>query len=103
MDLEKENNNSNNLEYVITHGNENELWEIDYGKNIALDVSEVIKPQLIDKLITYSGKIEDFLQKERGCKNIHFHNSFSVPTRIHLKAKSSKLKGCNFNKKFLNV
>jgi hypothetical protein len=96
LGLEKESNNSN-LEYVIVDANENELWEIDYDKNIALDVSEVIKPHLIDKLITYSGKIEDFLQKERGCKNIHFHNSFSVPTRIHLKEQNSKLKGCNFN------
>jgi hypothetical protein len=96
LGLEKENINTN-LEYVIADGNENELWEIDYDKNIALDVSEVIKPRLIDKVITYSGKIEDFLQKERGCKNIHFHNSFSIPTRIHLKEHNSKLKGCNFD------
>ncbi len=93
----KKGNYDTNLEYVFVKGNVNELWEIDYRKNTALDVSEVIKLESIGNLITYSGKIEDFLQKERGCKNIHFHNSFIFPNRIHLKDQNSKLKGCNFN------
>lgn len=99
-DLEKENNDTN-LEYVILNGSENELWEIDYKNNIALNVSEVIKPQSIYKLITYPGKIDEFLQKERGCKNIHFHCSFSLPPRIHLNDRNSKVQGCKFNQNFL--
>jgi hypothetical protein len=74
-----------------------EFWEIDYKNKIALDVTEIIKPESIDKLIRYSGKIEEFLQKERGCKDIHFHNSFRFPSRIHLKNNNHNLKGCDFN------
>ena len=96
LNLKKENHDTS-LEYVFVKDNGNELWEIDYGRNIALEVSEIKKPESIDKLITYSGKIETFLQKERGCKNIHFHNSFSLPNRIHLKDWNSKLRGCSFN------
>jgi hypothetical protein len=93
----KKGNHDTSLEYVFVKDNGNELWEIDYRRNIALEVSEIIKPESIDNLITYSGKIETFLQNERGCKNIHFHYSFSLPKRIHLMDQNSKLRGCSFN------
>jgi hypothetical protein len=96
LNLKKENYDTR-LEYVFVKDNGNELWEIDYGKNIALEVSEIKKSESIDNLITYSGKIETFLQEERGYKNIHFHNSFSLPNRIHLTDHNSKLRGCSFN------
>ena len=95
----KNGNGDTKLEYVLLDDNgnsEKELWEIDYSDNIALNVSEVINPDSIDDLLTYPGKIETFLSKERGCNNIHFHNSLSIPTRIHLNAKETKLGGCTF-------
>ena len=88
--------NDVNLEYVLLSGIDGEIWEIDYENSIALNVSDVIRQDTINKLITYSGKIEDFLSKERGCDNIHFHSSFSIPTRIHMDNKKSKLRGCEF-------
>jgi hypothetical protein len=88
--------NDVNLEYVLLSGIDGELWEIDYENSIALNVSDVIKQDTVKKLTTYSGKIEEFLAKERGCDNIHFHNSFSIPTRIHMNNKKSKLRGCEF-------
>jgi hypothetical protein len=87
------------LEYVLLDNNDNnekELWEIDYNNNIALNVSEVVKPDSIDGLLTFSGKIETFLLNERGCDNIHFHDSLGIPTRIHLNVKKTKLGGCTF-------
>jgi hypothetical protein len=84
------------LEYVIIYGNINELWEIDYKNKIALDISEIVKPDSIENPIKYLGKIEDYLQKERGYKDIHFHDSFRFPKRIHLKDQNHRLKGCNF-------
>jgi hypothetical protein len=95
LDTEKENDNMG-LEYVLLNGMDGELWEIDYEKNIALNVSDVVKQDSVYKLTTYSGNIEDFLSRERGCTNIHFHNSFSVPTRIHMDNQRSKLRGCEF-------
>jgi hypothetical protein len=84
------------LEYVIIDKDEKQVWEIDYKNKIALDISEIVKPESIDKLIEYSGNIEEFLQKERGYQDIHFHDSFRFPPRIHLKNSNQKLKGCNF-------
>ena len=93
--MEKENNEIN-LEYVLLKGTDEELWEIDYENNIALNVSDVIRQGSVNNLTTYSGKIEDFLTKERGCDSIHFHNSFSIPMRIHMNSPKSKLRGCEF-------
>jgi hypothetical protein len=97
LDIEKENDNVD-LEYVLLNGMDGDLWEIDYGKSIALNVSDVVKQDSVHELTTYSGKIEDFLTKERGCTNIHFHNSFSVPMRIHMDNHRSKLRGLSLNK-----
>jgi hypothetical protein len=84
------------LEYVIINGNDDGLWEIDYKNKIAIDISEIVKPNSIENPIKYSGKIEEYLQKEKGYKEIHFHDSFRFPKRIHLKDQNHKLKGCGF-------
>jgi hypothetical protein len=43
-----------------------ELWEINYTTGHALDVSEVMKSDLLKNNVKrYSGTIEDFLTKER--------------------------------------
>jgi hypothetical protein len=84
------------LEYVIINDNDNETWEIDHKNKIALDISEIVKPGSIENPTKYSGKIEEYLQKEKGYKDIHFHDSFSIPKRIHLKNQNEKLKGCDF-------
>lgn len=53
LNLKKEYHDTN-LEYVFVKGNRNELWEIDYRRKIALDVSEVIKSESIaDNLIIF--------------------------------------------------
>ncbi len=87
------------VEYVLlydTDGNQMELWEIDYNNSIALDVTEVTQPESIDTVISYKGRIENFLSKERGYDDIHFHSSFGMPARIHLTNQKTKLKGCTF-------
>ena len=47
--------NDVNLEYVLLSGIDGELWEIDYENSIALNVSDVIKQDTVNKIITYSG------------------------------------------------
>ena len=84
------------LEYVIINSNYDEIWEIDYKNKIAIDISEIVKPSSIENPIKYSGKIEEYLQKEKGYKEIHFHDSFRFPKRIHLKDQNHRLKGCDF-------
>ena len=51
------------------------------------------------KLIEYFGKIEDSLLNERGCTDIHLHDSMRLPDQIHLKDKRSggtAHHGCTF-------
>jgi hypothetical protein len=86
--MNKEGKQKAQLEYVLIDGNDNnELWEIDYDNGRALDVSEVVKLETIKSNLTrYSGRIEDFLIKERRCKNIHPHNRMVFPERIHTKS-----------------
>jgi hypothetical protein len=68
------------IEYVFMNGNEEELWEIDYEKNFALDVSElnVVK----DKVAKYPGTIEAYL-REKGFTEVHFHERGTLPSRAH--------------------
>jgi hypothetical protein len=59
---------NNIIEYVLLNDNNNmhELWEINYTTGHALDVSEVMKSDLLKNNVKrYSGTIEDFLTKER--------------------------------------
>jgi hypothetical protein len=77
------------IEYVFISGNVESLWEIDYEKNFALDVSEL---NIIKNNVTkYSGTIEDYL-KEKGFKEVHFHDSGTLPSHAHYGSK----RGCSF-------
>jgi len=90
--LANENKNGSNIEYVLLSGNE--LWEIDYNKGLAIDVTEVIrKESLKQKPIEYVGSIEDYLAKQKKCKNFHFHESAFGFERAHIKARK-----CSFEK-----
>ena len=77
------------IEYVFISGNVESLWEIDYDKNFALDVTElnIIK----NNVIKYPGTIEDYL-KEKGFKELHFHDSGTLPSHAHYGSK----RGCSF-------
>lgn len=79
----------NMVEFVVLNDDEQELWEIDYEKKIALNVSDlgIIK----DIVINYAGTIEDFL-KEKGFSEVHFHDSSSLPSRAHYTGK----RNCSF-------
>jgi hypothetical protein len=96
------NSNTNNdnlnlsLEYIVIN---NELWEIDYNKGHAIEVSEYKRREFLKNIIEYfNGTIEDFLTKERGCRDIHFHNSMNLP-RIHMKKYGKDAKTiCTFRK-----
>ena len=71
-------------EIVLLNGKEQGIWEIDYEKKIALDISElnIVK----NNVINYIGNIEDYL-KEKGFTEIHFHEQGSLPSRAHYKGK----------------
>ena len=89
-------------EYVLLNDNNDnnhmhELWEINYTAGHALDVSEIMKSDSLQNNVTrYSGTIEDFLIKERGCRNISFHDSMNLPASIHLKDDRSGNHSCTF-------
>ncbi len=91
------------IEYVLLNDDDNnnhvqELWEINYTNGHALDVSEIMKSDSLQNNVTrYSGTIEDFLKKERECRNISFHDSMNLPTSIHLKGNRSVNHSCTFN------
>ena len=72
---------------------ENQLWEIDYDTRHAINVSEFVKLDSVkhNNIVKYSGTIEDFLLKERDCKNIHLHETTGVPARLHMQSCSLKL------------
>ncbi len=94
----KTNNGNLNLplEYILIN---NEIWEIDYNEGNAIEVSEYKKRGFLKNIIEYSnGTIEDFLTKERGCRDIHFHNTMNLP-RIHMKKYGKDVKTiCTFKK-----
>lgn len=86
------NTNGSNIEYVLLNGNE--LWEIDYNKGSAIDVTEVIKKETLkQEPMEYVGSIEDYLAKQKKCKNIHFHESAFGFERVHIKTRE-----CSFEK-----
>ena len=79
----------NMIEFVVLNDDEQELWEIDYEKKIALNISDL--GILKDKVSNYSGTIEDFL-KEKGLSEVHFHDNSSLPSRAHYTGK----RNCSF-------
>ena len=79
----------NMIEFVVLNDDEQELWEIDYEKKIALNISDlgIIK----NEVSNYTGTIEDFL-KEKGFSEIYFHDNSSLPSRAHYKG----TRNCSF-------
>ena len=79
----------NMIEFVILNDDDQELWEIDYDKKIALNISDlsIIKY----KVINYTGTIENFLI-EKGFSEVHFHDNSSLPSRAHYKG----TRNCSF-------
>ena len=90
---------NNIIEYVLLNDNNMyELWEINYTTGHGLDVSEIMKSDLLKNNVTrYSGTIEDFLTKERECRNISFHDSMNLPRSVHLKGGRSGSHSCIFS------
>jgi hypothetical protein len=84
----KEKAKEHGSEYVLLNDDENQLWEIDYNTLHAVNVSEFVKLDSVKRnnIVKYSGTIEDFLLKERDCKNIHFHETTGLPARLHMKS-----------------
>ena len=76
-------------EFVMLEGDEKELWEIDYQKKIALNISDLNFVK--NNVSNYVGTIEGFL-KEKGFTEIHFHENGSLPSRAHYKSK----RNCSF-------
>lgn len=79
----------NMIEFVVLNGDDQEVWEIDYDKKIALNISDlsIVK----DKVSNYTGTIENFL-KEKGFNEVHFHDNSSLPSRAHYKG----TRNCSF-------
>jgi len=79
----------NMIEFVTLNDDDHEVWEIDYDKKIALNISDlsIVK----DKVSNYTGTIENFL-KEKGFSEVHFHDNSSLPSRAHYKG----TRNCSF-------
>lgn len=74
-------------EFVILEGDQQELWEIDYEKKIAINISHL---NIIEnKMTRCDGTIKDYL-KEKGFTEVHFHETGSLRSRAHY---SSKING----------
>jgi hypothetical protein len=76
-------------EFVVLNGDEQELWEVDYEKKIALNVSELNIAK--EKVVNYPGTIEDYL-REKGFTEVHFHESGTLPSRAHY----GNVQNCSF-------
>ena len=91
------------LEYVLINNDIDELWEIDYERKLAINVTEYVRIESIKPdLLTYSGTIEDFLINKRSCKNVHFHKNMALPERIHTEKCSFDMKK-NVNDSNINI
>ena len=75
----------NMIEFVTLNDDDQEVWEIDYDKKIALNISDlgIVK----DKVSRYTGTIENFL-REKGFIEVHFHDNSSLPLRAHYNARN---------------
>ncbi len=71
---------NNMSEFVVLSGEEQEIWEIDYENNIALNVSELNIRK--ENVVEYVGTIEDYLRK-KGFTEVHFHQRGTLPSRAH--------------------
>ena len=71
-------------EFVILEGDQQELWEIDYEKKIAINISDLNIVE--NKMTRYDGTIQDYL-REKGFTEVHFHERGSLPSRAHYSSK----------------
>lgn len=79
----------NMVEFVVLNDDEQELWEIDYEKKIAINISDL---NIIEnKMTRYNGTIQDYL-REKGFTEVHFQETGSLPSRAHYGSKRS----CSF-------
>jgi hypothetical protein len=62
-------------DFVVLNGNEQELWEIDYEKKVAFNISELKIVQ--DKMTKYVGTIEDYL-RGKGFTEVQYHETGSL-------------------------
>ena len=76
-------------EFVILEGDQQELWEIDYEKKIAINISDLNIVE--NKMTRYDGTIKDYLT-EKGFTEVHFHERGSLPSRAHYSSK----RNCSF-------
>ena len=76
-------------EFVILDGDQQELWEIDYEKKIAINISDLNIVE--NKMTRYDGTIKDYLM-EKGFTEVHFHERGSLPSRAHYSSK----RNCSF-------
>jgi hypothetical protein len=81
-------NNMN--EFVAVNGDEQELWEIDYEKKIALNISELNVRK--ENVVKYPGTIEAYL-REKGFTEVHFHERGTLPSRAHY----GNVQNCSFS------
>jgi hypothetical protein len=80
-------NNMN--EFVALNGDEQELWEIDYEKKIAFNISELNVRK--ENVVKYSGTIEAYL-REKGFTEVHFHEGGTLPSLAHY----GNVQNCSF-------
>ena len=76
-------------EFVILEGDQQELWEIDFEKKIAINISDLNIVE--NKMTRYDGTIQDYL-REKGFTEVHFHGRGSLPSRAHYSSK----RNCSF-------
>ena len=76
-------------EFVILEGDQQELWEIDFEKKIAINISDLNIVE--NKMTRYDGTIQDYL-REKGFTEVHFHATGSLPSRAHYSSK----RNCSF-------
>jgi hypothetical protein len=71
-------------EHIILNNNEDELWEINYDNETAINVSGHINMNSVrTDVIKYSGTIEEFLVKERACTNVYHHRNMTSGTKLY--------------------
>jgi hypothetical protein len=62
-------------DFVVLNGNGQELWEIDYEKIVAFNISELKIVE--DKMTKYVGTIEDYL-RGKGFTEVQYHETGSL-------------------------
>jgi len=76
-------------DFVVLNGNEQELWEIDYEKKVAFNISEL---KIVEnKMTKYVGTIEDYL-RGKGFTEVQYHETGTLPSRAHYGTKQK----CSF-------